>query len=309
LMIHFSRSENGLKMLSAFLLSSLFLLVYSWASLVWPGLVWTNQYRLPGVPIKDSIYLSICFLISTCILMHLAIVMKEKGQNWHAAICLVIVLALLANLAFVANSRTAIVLLAFLLPLVGYQRYGWRGAATLLTVALLLGTVAWSTSSYFRMRLSSIIERTLHNVPADNSSEAERIEFWRKSLALIEEAPAIGHGTGSIRSLFEKSQRGTKGAAAVVVANPHNQFFTVGLQLGTIGVTLLWLMWISHLMLFRGDGIVLWLGTLVVFENVLASAFNSHLSDFTAGWLYVMAVGILGGTVLKQRSTNLAVSV
>jgi O-antigen ligase len=36
-------------------------------------------------------------------------------------------------------------------------------------------------------------------------------------------------------------------------------------------------------------------------QNVIASLFNSHLSDFTAGWLYVFGVGVLGGTVLRQE--------
>ena len=29
-----------------------------------------------------------------------------------------------------------------------------------------------------------------------------RLEYWRKSLGFVAEAPLIGHGTGSIRGLF-----------------------------------------------------------------------------------------------------------
>ena len=37
-----------------------------------------------------------------------------------------------------------------------------------------------------------------------------------------------------------------------------------------------------------------WIGFVVVAQNVLGSLFNSHISDFTQGWLYVIGVGVLG---------------
>jgi hypothetical protein len=32
-------------------------------------------------------------------------------------------------------------------------------------------------------------------------------------------------------------------------------------------------------------------------QNVISSQFNSHLFDFTHGWLYVFGVGVIGGMV------------
>jgi hypothetical protein len=58
-------------------------------------------------------------------------------------------------------------------------------------------------------------------------------------------------------------------------------------------------MWLVHLRLFRGDGLVTWIGLLVVAQNVFTSLFNSHLFDFHEGWMYVLGVGIAGGTVLR----------
>jgi hypothetical protein len=46
--------------------------------------------------------------------------------------------------------------------------------------------------------------------------------------------------------------------------------------------------------LFRGEGLVAWIGFVVV-QNVISSLFNSHLSDFHEGWIYVLGVGIAGG--------------
>ena len=37
-----------------------------------------------------------------------------------------------------------------------------------------------------------------------------------------------------------------------------------------------------------GDGLVTWIGLLVVVQNFLTSLFNSHLFDFHEGWMYVL---------------------
>jgi O-antigen ligase len=58
-------------------------------------------------------------------------------------------------------------------------------------------------------------------------------------------------------------------------------------------------MWLAHLALFRVGTLVAWFGLLVVTYNVVSSLFNSHLFDFSQGWLYVFGVGITGGMVLR----------
>jgi O-antigen ligase len=59
-------------------------------------------------------------------------------------------------------------------------------------------------------------------------------------------------------------------------------------------------MWIAHLLLFRGGSFAALIGALVVIETIVTSLFNSHLFDFTQGWLYVFAVGVAGGMVLRE---------
>ena len=53
--------------------------------------------------------------------------------------------------------------------------------------------------------------------------------------------------------------------------------------------------------LFRNAGSVGWIGTVIVVQNIVSSMFNSHISDFTQGWLYVFGVGVVGGTILRPR--------
>jgi O-antigen ligase len=89
-------------------------------------------------------------------------------------------------------------------------------------------------------------------------------------------------------------------AGVRVFPNPHNQTLNVAVQWGVIGVALLYAMWILHLLMFRGEGLAAWIGLLVVVQNVFTSLFNSHISDFHEGWMYVLGVGIAGGMLLRR---------
>ena len=91
--------------------------------------------------------------------------------------------------------------------------------------------------------------------------------------------------TGSIAEEFRRARTGESGAASVAPVNPHNQIFAVAIQLGLIGVAVLLAMWAAHFMLFRGAGLVAWIGMIIVVQNVVSSLFNSHLFDFSQGWL------------------------
>jgi O-antigen ligase len=112
----------------------------------------------------------------------------------------------------------------------------------------------------------------------------------------------FGHGTGSTRGLFEQAAVGEVGAAAGIIGNPHNQTLNIAVQWGVIGIVLLYAMWLLHLLLFRGDGLVAWIGLLVVVQNIFTSLFNSHLFDFHEGWMYVLGVGVAGGMMLRTAA-------
>jgi hypothetical protein len=128
-----------------------------------------------------------------------------------------------------------------------------------------------------------------------------RLEYWQKSLDFFRDAPLVGHGSGAIQGLFEQAAIGETGVQAEIVRNPHNQTLNVAVQWGVIGILVLYAMWMVHLLLFRGDGLMTWIGLLAVVQNILTSLFNSHLFDFVEGWMYVLAVGIAGGTTLTAR--------
>ncbi len=71
---------------------------------------------------------------------------------------------------------------------------------------------------------------------------------------------------------------------------------------------ILYAMWLVAPLLFRGEGLMSWIGLMVVVQNIFTSLFNSHIFDFNEGWMYVLGVGIAGGALLRPGPREAAAS-
>ncbi len=189
-----------------------------------------------------------------------------------------------------------------MLLFLGFRWFGGKGTLALALAGGALAAIVWISSPHVQQRISDISkEAQAYEADRKVTSTGLRIDYWRKAAGFIQDAPAIGHGTGTIRQLFDKASAGE--ASEWQTANPHNQTLAVGIQLGIMGIALLWALWLSHLLLFiREPGLVAWIGLIVVVQNVVSSLFNSHLFDFTQGWIYVFGVGVAGGMILRHRA-------
>jgi hypothetical protein len=231
-----------------------------------------------------------------------------ERRRWAWMIGLsVVIFGMAADVVFIATGRTALVIAPLLLTVFALKKMNAKGAVLLLVGAAVLAGAAWYSSPFLRSRTTQIwTEYQKYQETDERNSSGERVEFAKKSIAFIREAPIVGHGTGSIPGLFAKSAIGQTGAAASATTNPHNQTFAVAIQVGLLGAAVLWAMWIAHLLMFRGNSLAGWVGLVIVVQNVVGSLFNSHLFDFVQGWVYVIGVGVAGGMVLRRRTTEAA---
>jgi O-antigen ligase len=178
----------------------------------------------------------------------------------------------------------------------GAQRFGAKGMLALAVGGAVVAAAIWAASPYLRGRALGVIDemQRYHSQNAETSS-GYRLEFWKKSLGFVAEAPVFGHGTGSIPTLFRNAASQDSRIAAAVTGNPHNQTLEIAIQLGLLGVTLLFAMWMAHVLMFSGGGVANWLGQALVIQTVIGSLFLSYLFDFSTGWIYAFGVGVLGG--------------
>ena len=301
LIYQFERSRKGVDVFLAFLASCTVLLVLSWLNWFDPRTIVFSD-RVVGVPVKNWITQGTEFTL--CIFGAGALsIINWRSQKYPASLGFgLLSLAFLLNIIFVVASRTALVLLPVFFVIATYRYIDRRQRIMLYGTALLAFGLAWLVSPNLQDRIASIRSQfTAYEEKAELASVGLRIEYWTKSLKFFQEAPFYGHGTGTIRALFERdATKATIGAE--VVANPHNQTFYCAIQWGTVGVILLWAMWVCHLCTFQPQSWVSWLGTLIVLQNVFSSLFNSHITDFVEGWIYVLGVGITIGMTFYTRN-------
>lgn len=301
LFVQFHRTGRGLWVFGGFFLACLVLLLLSSTFWFWPGSAFLLTHDA-AVPVKNAATQSGEFVICIFGLLFLAVDCFER-RRWLWLFALVTAsLGMLANIVYVATGRTALATFPLLLVLFAARKLGGKGTLIVFVVAILVGSAVWSTSPYLRDRTLAVwTEIQKYETFEAKTSSGERLEFWKKSIAFLRETPVIGHGTGTVHSLFIASSIGKTGAAGSATTNPHNQTFAVAIQLGLVGAVVLWAMWIAHLFLFRSNGVAEWIGLVVVVQNIVGSLFNSHLFDFLQGWVYVFGVGVAGGIALKNR--------
>lgn len=311
LFYHFERTARGLWVFVAFLVSCTLLLAMSWIVAFYPGLALKPDAQY-GVPVKNYIDQSQEFALCAVALAFPVITLLRNGKKWPALALAAIAFLFAANMIFIAISRTALVTMPIMLAAFSLLHLKWRANLVIFLATIVLAGLAWVSSPRLQWATETFYrDYYLYKLQDEPTSIGIRLEFLKKSLRFFAEAPVIGHGTGSTRGLFQKAASDHIGnqygvgdkifASAQVIGNPHNQTLNVAVQWGIAGVILLYAMWLCHLLLFRGEDLMAWIGLMVVVQNFFTSLFNSHLFDFHEGWMYVLGVGVAGGTVLGAR--------
>ena len=304
LILHFEKSGRGLWVALAFLASCTALMLASWLMFADTRLAF-DPVRTVGVPVKNYISQSQEFALCAFAVFGAAVYMLRRERKVAAACLAILGLGFVANMVFVASSRTVLVCIPVLFVLFAMMHFSRSGSLIVIASVIVAAAVAWISSPYLRERTSMVMtEYQAYQGSNAVTSTGQRLEFWSKSIRFVAEAPIAGHGTGATRALFERDAIGKTGVSAEVIANPHNQTLNVAIQWGLIGVVVLYAMWLMHLMLFAGaTGLAAWVGLVAVVENFVSSLFNSHLFDFTEGWIYVLAVGVAGGMVQLRKAS------
>ena len=306
LLTRFRRSDRGLWVVGGYLASCTAVLALASALALWPQatLLLANDF---GVPVKTPATQTGQFVACAFVLLFLAVEAFRRRRRGAAGGMLALALVFLANIVVLALADASVVPLAslviipVLLVLLGFRQLGARVMLGLLAAAAVLCGVVWAASPQLRQATVALWDNLQPFPGNDQNLAGARPEFWKKSLRFIGDAPVVGHGTGAIPQLFVRSAVGQTGYSARLTTDPLQQTLAVGIQLGLVGIAVLWAMWLAHLLLFRGDSLPAWIGLVVVTQSIVGSLSNSHLFDFTQGWIYVFGVGVAGGTVLRKR--------
>jgi O-antigen ligase len=302
--------KQALQIAYGFLAACIVLLALSWASFLWPTGPWT-WFKTPGVPFKDNAVQSGCFALCA---FGLAIgAVRTWAQDRRRAIVMIVLAFLFfADVFLIYLSKTGTIMATALLGLFIIHAGGWRRALIVAVAAAIVIGCALFTSPQAQRRIaeinSDINASSGETAAGETVSTAARMDFWNKAIGFVKAAPIFGHGTGSIKPLYQSMEATKPSPYGEATPDPHNQTLHTVLQVGAIGGLLLWAMWIAHARLFLARDYTSIIGQAVVLQNIIGSLFNSHISAVTQGMLYCVAVGLLGSLVRVQSANAHEVS-
>lgn len=288
-----------------FLASCLVILVLSYAALLWPAGPW-KWFNSLGVPFKDNAVQSECFAICALGLALGAARVWSGGDRRRAVALALLALLFFANIFLIYVSKTGMLVAFTLVAVFVLRTGGWRTALVLGVpiVLIVAGSLIYSPAAQQRVAEITTDVTAAGKDGTETISTASRIDFWKKASEFVKQAPLLGHGTGSIRPLYQSMEATRPSPYGEAVADPHNQFLHVVLQVGLLGGALLLAMWAAHFRLFAECDMISTMGLAIVAQNFVGSLFNSHISQVTQGMLYCLGVGLLGAVVLQIEAVK-----
>ncbi|MHB1512093.1 O-antigen ligase family protein [Acidiferrobacter sp.] len=230
----FSDERVRAQALNAFLAAMLLTLGLS-CLLHW-GLIHPDRW-IHGLPQDASVFKD--HITQNILMAYAAFVFALKAKlttDWRrqALLIALTVLAIL-NIVFMVQGRTGYFILPVLAAYFGFLTFRWRGVVVGAAAFLVLASAAYAWSPSFHKRMNEAARESvgwLHG--RDKGTPVGlRLEYYKKSLAIIARHPFFGVGTGGFAVAYKNEVAHTTLAPTT---NPHNQFILIAVELGVVGL-------------------------------------------------------------------------
>jgi O-antigen ligase len=214
--------------------------------------------------------------------LHRAVSTQRLRYFW-----LIIYLATVVNIFYIAPGRTGMFVFVFLMVLFLIQRFTLIQCIFGLLVFCSVLTLFYITSDNFSGRIHEVVKE-IKTYEQDKSitSIGQRFDWWVTSFELIKKKPVLGYGTGSFSRIYEQT---TKTTRVKSMDNPHNEYIFITFQVGVIGLFLFLMIFLLQFLASRSlptqKGMLLQ-GVLVAMLS--GSLMNSLLFDSQQGHFYLL---------------------
>ncbi|WP_297389060.1 O-antigen ligase family protein [Acidiferrobacter sp.] len=292
----FSDDRIRAQALNAFLAAMLLTLGLS--CLMHWGLVRPDRW-IHGTPRDASVFKD--HITQSILMAYAAFVLSLKARfatDWqHKALLAALAAIAIINIVFMVQGRTGYFILPVLAAYFGFLTLRWRGALVGAAAFLALALVAYAWSPSFHKRMDEAGRQTvgwLHGRDK-NTSVGLRLEYYKKSLAIIARHPLFGVGTGGFARAYKKEVAHTLLAPTT---NPHNQFILITVELGVMGLAgflyLLYRQWDTASRLASPDKI---LARALLLTFVTGCLANSLLIDETERMFFITLTAVFWSTL------------
>ncbi len=219
-----------------------------------------------------------------------------------------IALAVMAtfNLLFMVIGRTGYLVLGVLFVYFFVDWLRWKGFVIAMVGGSLLVVSAFYLSDIFHARLSETAT-DFHKWRSGQISEEGplglRLGWYQNSLAIIEDSPVFGVGTGGFAQAYGEK---AKHSPFPPTSNPHNEYLLIAVQVGLVGLGgLLYLFYTQWSLAADLPGLLernLARGLLLTVMTT--SLVNSSLLDHGEGLFYAWMSGLLFAGLNSRGETD-----
>lgn len=217
-----------------FVAGMVIMMLSSWALVAgWP-VPWASAKELPSLGIVHGSTLEQPVLLTL-----LAVVLWFMRDHWPKGysryVPIGILLLTVLNVFFVMTGRSGfLVMLLFITMAVWWQLpRKWRWLVVALPFAL--GALMMLVSPRFQTKTTEVIrDVSVYRQGSIDASQAQRLDYWHRSLLAIKETPLLGHGVGSWRMNYHR----LGGLQVDAPSNPHQQYLLWAAESGAVGLFL-----------------------------------------------------------------------
>ncbi len=143
----------------------------------------------------------------------------------------------LYNIFFVVNGRSGyVIFLLLMLFLFHHYLKGIKFIIGLVMMVLLISVIFFQAHKFSDRLLATMNNlQSYQKIGNNNSSIGQRLDFAKTSFILFTKSPLWGYGTGSFTQEYGKL---SKQLGTYKTDNPHNEYLSIAVQLGIMGVIL-----------------------------------------------------------------------
>lgn len=294
--------QESLKALTFLVIGQLFVVISSW--LLWMGIPipWatTNDPSNLGIVFSSTLEQPIMSTLMLAIVWHFRDTIKVP---WRLPIVLIIATLTIANVFFIMTGRTGYLVMLLAISLSIFLQLPRRLKPIIFVLPIILGVGLAFVSDRFQTRMLEIKRDIVdYQKGSTETSQAQRLDYWLKSVDAISKKPIQGYGVGSWRLTYQEF-----GGLQVnnPPSNPHQQFLLWGVEGGIIGLMLL----IYILASIYSDSFKLSINAAQALQTVLAITILMGLMNcpfYGAGMgefiLFIMGALMAAGTTNGQYS-------
>ena len=276
-----------------------------------PEGIYSGTYAGREEPVVFRSRIAHGMLVAFTVYLYLLHALNTKDYRVRIGLMLLAIFASINILAMV-TSRSAQLLWVILMVLLIYQFFGWRRALLGAIIVPLLGVSLLYSSEATRVRLLEIFN-DVELIKEGNyaSSLGIRLIWAESGLHTLKKNPIIGTGTGSFKQEFN-SYLEIKNINDTTVwswisdsMNPHNEYISISVQLGLLGLFIYLLLFIQQWKLSnRLPLLTCYIAKGFIVTLVVSGLLNSVIFAHTQGVFFALFTALIFSSYSSYTEKN-----